>query len=111
MVVCMFARIDDEIMRCKSRLVFLTKFEVSGPGKEYPVLTWDADNLTAEYEGKSYLKICENVGDEEVNEDTRITIKNCRPTHFTLEKTKPEEGISISFFILGSEKTYTLLPS
>jgi hypothetical protein len=75
MDVCMFARIDDEIMRCKKRLVFLTQYTAEGPLGNSPKLTWDSvENTFMLADGKTYSNksIFVSLGDGGMQLDDRL---------------------------------------
>ena len=109
MDVCMFARIDDEIMRCKKRLVFLTQYTAEGPLGNSPKLTWDSvENTFMLADGTTYSNICVDIGyGSEKLDDRLITM---------IRESTPEErywsfyrGIYLTFHHDEHERIYVYL--
>ena len=112
MVVCMFTRIDDEIMRCKNRLVFLTGYEVKGTSREYPKLKWNSETHEAILGSERYDYICNNDGSALTTAETNIISSEKPDSYLSLpySQTKGNQ-ILISFNYRTGEgyKTFTCI--
>ena len=95
----MFARLDDEIMRCKNRLVFLARVTVPSSIRGAPGLVWDKEALQAIFNGRHYNYIRFSSTDNPLNKSQKIAIRCGSPRGFQILNDSDEYGNQILFSV------------
>jgi hypothetical protein len=94
----MFARLDDEIMRCKNRLKFLARVTVPSASGGGPSLAWNDQTLKATLNGVNYTHIRFMSTENELRPNQRTTLQGRPIQRFQTMNSSATHGDRIMVF-------------